>query len=188
MDSNSWWYAGAAVVFLALGGRTPAQGQATPSKPAVAGITNFNRLDATVACAGATNASAVADLKQMGFRSIVNLRRATEEGADVEAERAAAEAAGIKYFHLPFTAPKSPDENVDGTVHDFLTVVSDTANQPVFIHCAGGGRASGMWMVKRVMIDGWTIDRAKAEAQITNPDPASASLKWAEEYSRTHAR
>jgi len=44
-------------------------------------------VDVTVACAGATKPSAVAHLKTMGFKTIVNLWVASEEGADLEAGR-----------------------------------------------------------------------------------------------------
>ncbi len=170
---------------LAVAALTVVNGQMTPSKPTVEGITNFTRLDATVACAGATKASAVPELKQMGFASIVNLRRPSEEGADIEQERAAAEAAGMKYFHFPFAVPQAPDPSVDTTVSEFLAAVRDPANQPVFIHCAGGGRAAGFWLIKRVMIDGWDIERARQEASLVS-DPKSASISWAEQYARTH--
>jgi uncharacterized protein (TIGR01244 family) len=160
--------------------------QATPGKHDVAGVTNFTRLDATVACAGATKAGAVPELKAQGFKSIVNLRRASEEGADVEGERAAADAAGLKYYHFPFAVPQTPDPAVDATVGEFLEVVKNPENQPVFIHCAGGGRAAGFWLIKRVMIDGWDVERARQEANLVSSDPKSASINWAEQYARTH--
>ncbi len=56
------------------------------TKETVAGISTFARLDTTIACGGATSADAVPELKKMGFRSIINVRRASEAGADVEAE------------------------------------------------------------------------------------------------------
>ena len=68
------------------------------------GVRNFSRVDATIACGGATTPEAMAALKQDGFVSVVNLRRAEEAGANVEAEKAAAEAAGVRYFRLPFNA------------------------------------------------------------------------------------
>ena len=46
----------------------------------------------------------MAALKKEGFVSVINLRLPTEEGANVEAGRAAAQAAGLKYIHLPFNA------------------------------------------------------------------------------------
>ena len=151
-----------------------------PSKKNVEGVTNFTQLDATIACAGATKASSVPELKNMGFVSIVNLRRSAEEGADVEAEMAAAKAAGLKYFHLPFAAPRTPEENADQTVEAFLAAVGDRANQPVFVHCAAGGRAAAMWLIKRVRIDGWTVEKAKAEADLVVTN--NASVDWAVKY------
>ena len=126
----------------------------------VAGVTNFARLQTTVACAGATQASAVPDIKKMGFASIINLREASEQGAKVDEEAAAAKAADITFIHLPLNvASPAPD-----VVDRFIAAVSAPANQPAFIHCAGGGRAAGMWMLKRVLVDRWDEARALEEA------------------------
>ena len=56
------------------------------TKETVPGITNFSKVETTIACAGATTPAAVADVKRLGYRSIINLRQASEAGADVEAE------------------------------------------------------------------------------------------------------
>src|SRR5437868_15083515 len=81
------------------------------TKDTIPGVTNFARLETTVACGGATKAEAVPELKKMGFASIINLRVATEAGANVDDEAAAAKAAGIKFFHIPFnTAAADPKE------------------------------------------------------------------------------
>jgi len=45
--------------------RGPARGQEV-TKETVEGVTNFNRLETTVACAGATKSQAVAEIKKMG--------------------------------------------------------------------------------------------------------------------------
>ena len=60
------------------------------TKEPVAGIRNLARLETTVACAGAITADAVPEIKKMGFASIVNLRVATDPGADVDKQAAAA--------------------------------------------------------------------------------------------------
>ena len=131
------------------------------AKPDVEGVRNFTRVDATVACAGATSVEAIAELKREGFVSIVNLRRVSEPGADIEASRAAAEAAGLRYIHLPFDS-SAPDPAV---VAEFLAAVTDKANQPVFVHCGSANRVGALWLVKRVMRDGWTIAQATEEAK-----------------------
>jgi uncharacterized protein (TIGR01244 family) len=125
------------------------------------GIRNFSRVDATVACGGATDPSAMAALRKDGFASVINLRLASEEGADVEAGRAAAEAAGLKYIHLPFSGA-SPDPVV---VDNFLAAVADRSNQPVFIHCGSANRVGSVWMIKRTLQDMWPVEKALVEAQ-----------------------
>src|SRR6478672_2127350 len=97
-------------VAIALLTTAPALAQQV-TKQDVPGVANFARLETTVACAGATKAEAVPELKKMGFASIVNLRQASEPGADVDKEAAAAKAAGIKFFHIPMNG-QSPDAAV----------------------------------------------------------------------------
>ena len=78
------------------------------TKEPVAGIRNLARLETTVACAGAITTDAVPEIKKMGFVSIINLRLATEPGAEVEKEAAAAKAAGLRYIHVPFDGFPDP--------------------------------------------------------------------------------
>jgi uncharacterized protein (TIGR01244 family) len=134
-----------------------AQSQVT--KESVPGIVNFSKVETTVACAGATTPAALAEVKRMGYASVINLRQASEPGADIEAA-AAAKAAGINFIHVPFNAA-SPDPML---VDRFLTAITDKANQPAFIHCASANRAAALWMVKRIVVDKWDIDRASTEA------------------------
>ena len=80
------------------------------TKENVPGITNFARLETTIACAGAVKAEAVPEIKKLGFASIINVREASEPGAEVEKEEAAAKAAGLKFVHVPFNvAAPAPD-------------------------------------------------------------------------------
>jgi uncharacterized protein (TIGR01244 family) len=135
-----------------------ANGQVT--KETVPGITNLSRLETTVACAGAVTPSAVAEIKKMGFTAVINLRQPTEQGAEIEAEASAAKAAGINFFNIPFNNA-APDP---AAVDKFLQVIGQPGNQPAFIHCASGNRAAAMWLVKRVLIDKWDLERAGTEA------------------------
>ena len=81
------------------------------------GIKNFSRLETTVACAGAITSEAMPEIKKMGFVSVINLREAQEAGADIEKHRAAAEAAGLRYYHVPFNSAK-PDPKVGRSVRE----------------------------------------------------------------------
>ena len=155
--------------------------QAQVTKEAVPGVTNFSRVETTIACAGATTPAAVAGLKKMGYASIINLRQLSEPGADVEGEAAAAAAAGVTYIHLPFNAA-APDAAV---VDRFLAAVTEPRNQPAFVHCATANRAAALWFIKRVKVDGWDADRAGTEA--TALGLTSSPLKtFALDYLKTH--
>ena len=147
----------------------------------VPGVTNFARVETTIACAGATTPAALAGLKKMGYASVINLRVATEAGADIEGEAAAAKAAGVNFVHLPFNAA-APDPML---VDNFLKAITDPRNQPAFVHCASGNRAAALWMIKRIEVDKWDVDRAEKEA--TGLGMTSPAMKtFVMNYVQTH--
>ena len=140
-------------------------------KSTVPGVSNFAQVETTIACAGATTPEGVAEIKKMGFNSVINLRVATENGAKIDQEAAAAKAAGINFVHLPFNE-NAPDMAI---IDQFLKAVTDPKNQPAFIHCASGNRAAMMWFIKRVLVDKW--DEARASEEATQLGMVKASLK-----------
>jgi len=167
------------LVAAAFGVRPSSAQQVT--KQTVPGVTNFARLETTIACGGATTPDAVPELKKMGYVAIVNMRLASEPGANVEGEAAAAKAAGINFYHIPFAAA-SPDPAV---VDQFLKTIAAPENNPAYIHCASGNRVSAMWMIKRMVIDHWDADRAYTEASalgLTSP----ALKQFALDYAQAH--
>src|SRR5437867_4186074 len=169
-------------IVLAIGASFAAA-QSKVTKDTVPGIQNYAHIETTVACAGAITPGSVAEIKKMGFASIINLREASEPGADIDAEKAAADKAGIRFVHVPFNGNKPTTEAVD----QFLKAIKTSGTEPAFIHCAGGNRAASMWFVKRALVDKWDIDRAMAEA--TDLGFASAPLKsFAMDYVKTHQK
>jgi protein tyrosine phosphatase (PTP) superfamily phosphohydrolase (DUF442 family) len=140
-------------------------------KETLPGARNYTRVDVTVACAGATSLDAFPELKRRGFRTDINLRMPEERGANVEAEGDAVRAAGMRYIQLPFYATLTSimdpaDPKAGAFVEAFLEAVVDPANQPVYIHSAAAHRASGMWLIKRLRIDRWSVEKAVAEAEV----------------------
>jgi uncharacterized protein (TIGR01244 family) len=123
------------------------------------GVVNYTRVDATVACAGATPVQALPEIKKNGFVSVINFRTPEEAGANIEEAKATAAQVGLKYIHLPYQTP-TPE-----IAEAFLKAVADPANQPVYIHCASANRVGAMWFIKRVKLDGWETDRAMKEAE-----------------------
>ncbi len=153
--------------------------QSQVSKESVPGFVNFAKVETTVACAGATTPAALAEVKRMGYASVINLRQANEPGADIDAAAAAAKAAGINFIHIPFNAA-SPDPML---VDNFLKAITDKANQPAFIHCASANRAAALWLVKRIAVDKWDVERASMEAAalgLTNPALKAFAIEQAQ--------
>jgi protein tyrosine phosphatase (PTP) superfamily phosphohydrolase (DUF442 family) len=117
-------------LFTAIGCLMAIDGSAQVVRQEVAGIRNFAKIESTVACAGAITPAAIQEIKKMGYASIINLRLATEQGADIEGHTAVAKAAGIPYYHIPFSA-SAPDPAV---VDTFLKTISTPGVEPAFIH------------------------------------------------------
>ena len=147
------------------------------------GIVNYTKVDAVVACGGATDTAALEGLKNDGFKAIINLRLATEQGANLEENAAKAKALGLNYISLPLNG-QAPDPKV---VDAFLAAVADKANQPVFIHCGSASRVGAVWMVKRVLQDGWPVEKAVEEAKMIGlrSEPLE---KFARSYIEAHKK
>jgi uncharacterized protein (TIGR01244 family) len=154
------------------------------TRPDLPGVRNYARLETTVACAGAITAEqAVPAIKKEGFASIINLREATEPDANVEQEGALAKSAGLKYFHVPFNGAAPDPKAADA----FIAAITSPGVEPAFIHCSGGNRAATMWMIKRMVVDHWDVDRATKEAMALG-QTSEPLRQFATEYARTHRR
>jgi uncharacterized protein (TIGR01244 family) len=154
------------------------------TKETVPGVVNFARLETTIACAGAIKADvAVPEIKKLGYVSIINLREASEPGAEVEKEEAIAKAAGLRYFHVPFNGG-SPDPKA---ADQFLAAITMKGMEPAFIHCSGGNRAATMWLIKRLVVDGWDVDRATKEA-VALGQTSPTLRQFAIDYAQSHRK
>ena len=96
------------------------------NKEQLPGIRNLSRIESTVACAGAITPAAVVGIKEMGYGAIINLRLATEQGADIEGHTAAAKVADIRYIHIPFSGTNPDPAAVDA----FLKAMASPGSSP----------------------------------------------------------
>jgi uncharacterized protein (TIGR01244 family) len=121
-------------------------------------IRNFLRIDPNFCTGGQPTMQQLEHLKAEGVKTIINLRTADEY--NVAQEEAKAKELGIRYVSIPvvFSTPK------DEQATEFLKVMADTQNRPVFIHCTAAVRVGAFWLIKRVMQDGWTYEAAEQEA------------------------
>ena len=95
-------------------------------------------------------------LAALGVKTVVDL---TAEPKPYE--QSLAEAAGMRYLHIPMADKKYP---TDEAVRTFLRFASDPGTGKFFVHCAGGRHRTGsMIAVYRMTHDGWTLDQAYDE-------------------------
>lgn len=97
-----------------------------------------------------------ADLAAMGVKTIIDLQR---DGKATE--QALVEAQGMKFYRIGMSDKNEPSTE---QAELFLKLVNDPANQPVFVHCAGGRHRTGaMSAIYRITHDGWSADQAYEE-------------------------
>ncbi|MEX0880392.1 MAG: protein tyrosine phosphatase family protein [Thermoanaerobaculia bacterium] len=143
-------------------------------------IERFYRIDERVAVGAQPTPAQMAALADAGFRAVVNLRLESE--FDAEPVALAARDAGLAYLPVPM----SSTEPTDAAVEQFLRVTDDAAVYPVFIYCATANRATALWMVRRVLREGWAPADAEAEAERAGLKSA-AMRDFARDYIRRHA-
>ncbi len=128
-------------------------------QPAYPSILNFLRVNKQVCTGGQPTLEDLATLKAEGIKAVINLRQPSEY--DAEAEAAKARQLGLRYFNIPVSVAAPKDAQAD----EFLKLTADPANRPAFIHCASANRVGAFWMIRRVLVDGWKMGDAEAEAR-----------------------
>jgi len=131
---------------------------AQTQKQNYADILNFLRLDNHYSTGGQPSMDDLDRMKAEGVKAVINLRRPVE--FDAEGEAAKAKELGLHYFLIPVDS-KNPN---DDEAAEFLKVLADPQNRPAFIHCASANRVGAFWMIRRALVDGWSVEDAEHEA------------------------
>jgi len=119
-------------------------------------IANFGRVADTYYRGAQPVGRDYADLAALGVKTIIDL----QEYGDKE-EPAAAKQAGLNYIRIGMNTRVNP---TPAQLAQFLAIVNDPAQQPVYVHCAGGHHRTGvMTAVFRMTQDRWTGTDAFAE-------------------------
>ena len=119
-------------------------------------VKNFGRINENYYRGAEPRERDIADLAALGVKAVVDLQ---QDGQPREQEWV--ENAGMKFFRVGLSDSSSPSAD---KAEQFLKIVNDPVNQPVFIHCHGGRhRAGAMTAIYRMTHDGWDADRAYAE-------------------------
>ena len=142
------------VVIVTLAVLAVAQNQT--EKPAKVQIKNFGCLNEAFYRGAQPKDQDYADLAALGVKTVIDLQRdnKTDEQSLVEAQ-------GMKFFRIGMSDRDRPSAE---QAELFLKIVNDPANQPIYVHCAGGRHRTGaMTAIYRITHDGWSADQAFQE-------------------------
>ena len=119
-------------------------------------IGNFGKINDHYFRGAQPKGSDYRDLAAIGVKTVIDLQL---DGPANEAGNVTA--AGMKFFRIGMTTSKAP---TDAQVAQFFEIVNNPANQPVYVHCAGGRHRTGtMTALYRMTFDGWNPSQAYSE-------------------------
>ena len=111
-----------------------------PAEVKADAIRNYARIDNRLAVGGQPTVETLRGLKQMGFRTVVNLRMPGELAED---EGAIVREAGLDYVSVPISSGSFSSTDVDAVAR----VLDDETTAPVLLHCASSNRVGGVMAV-----------------------------------------
>ena len=157
----AWFLVAIATAIPAAAQTSPAAAHtssvARASVPAQPRIDNFGRINANYYRGAQPNGRDYRALSALGVKTIINL---TSDDASAD-EASLSEEAGMKYVQIPMTTHEPPTA---AQLSQFLAIVNDPANQPVYVHCVGGRHRTGvMTAAYRMTSNGWTGTQAFRE-------------------------
>lgn len=119
-------------------------------------IDNFGQIGAAYFRGGQPEGHDYADLAAAGIKTVIDLQADFQPG-----EEQLVQQAGMRFHRIGMTTRTAPTAEQVAT---FLSLVNDPANQPVYVHCAGGRHRTGvMTAIYRMSGDGWTAEKAFQE-------------------------
>jgi tyrosine-protein phosphatase SIW14 len=148
--------------------------------PAQNGILNFGKVNDNLYRGAEPDAAAVQNLKQLGVKTIIDLRTGKEVRA---AEAGEARSNNITYTNVPLKGLGRP---TDEQVAKVLSLI-ESLEGPVFIHCEHGCDRTGTIIAcYRIKRDQWTGEAAQKEADLYGMSKLERGMRsYVADFART---
>lgn len=135
-------------------------GETTPVRPSswaqpveLKGAPNLHKISSNLYRGAQPSAEGMRNLKQMGIKTIINLRAFHSDRDEIGNT-----GLGYEHIYMKTWHPEKED------VVRFLKIVTDPGRTPVLVHCQHGADRTGtMSAIYRVVVDGWTKEEAIRE-------------------------
>jgi uncharacterized protein (TIGR01244 family) len=152
-------------VFKAAGDKKPSTWRGGESIAAanLAKVPKVSTFGGDVYFSGQPAREDIGQLKTAGITAVINLRSSPEMTGVAFDERAALEAADIKYLHVPME-DKVPDLDQLQRVYQLLNRTA-SRSEKVLMHCANGSRTGAVWALFRGERHGLPPGEAMGEAR-----------------------
>jgi uncharacterized protein (TIGR01244 family) len=114
---------------------------------------------------------ALHSLNKFGFRTLVNVRLATEQPT---LEESAARRAGLRYVHLPIAQP-------EWSVHHFQLLDAALRRRhalPALVHSGEGARAGVLALTWHAMKSGWSVEELMSTGGQLGLSIPAAAKEW----------
>jgi len=119
----------------------PAHAAEIPATMPASEIPAYVRVSPGLATAAQPAPETLARLKELGFRTVLNIRAADEPGVREEAEVVRAQ--GLGYHLIPVTPASFSAEQVDA----IAKILDDPSAAPVLFHCSSSNRVGAVFAV-----------------------------------------
>ena len=120
-------------------------------------IPDYHLVRPGLATAGQPSDDALATLKALGFKTVINLRTPGEQPPGLE--EAAVRAQGLRYVSIPINSATFGPADVSAV----RAVLDDESAAPILLHCTTANRAAAVWGLTEIQ-RGRAAPEAEAEA------------------------
>jgi protein tyrosine/serine phosphatase len=148
----------AVVLALSFAGSLQARSLPKPNASESVRISNFGKVSDALYRGAQPAGRDYADLAAIGIKTVVDLRDDGEAS-----EPGLVKQVGMNFVRIPMSGWERP---ADGAVSQFLDIMNNPANLPVYVHCkVGKHRTGAMVALYRMTADKWNAAKAYTEMQ-----------------------